>query len=56
MAKELGMEDISPHICRMDHLFYHYFHQGFERTMTLGGKDEKCNCHWKNYQEIANGQ
>jgi hypothetical protein len=46
MAERLGLLDMLPGVCRMDYLFSHYFHQGFERTMTLGDGDNRCNCYW----------
>ena len=46
LANRLELPDILPTICRMDHLFSHYFHQGFRRTKTLGDGDSLCNCEW----------
>lgn len=44
LADRFGYRNLFPHVCRMDYLFSHYFHQSFHRTGTLADGDPCCNC------------
>jgi hypothetical protein len=44
LADHFGYRELFPHVCRMDYLFSHYFHQSFQRTGTLADGNLCCDC------------
>lgn len=46
LAHDFDADGLLPGICRMDYLFSHLMHNGFERTKTLGDGDDCCNCRY----------
>lgn len=44
LADRFGYRELFPHVCRMDYLFSHYFHQSFRRSGTLADGNACCDC------------
>jgi len=44
LADRFDCRELFPHVCRMDYLFSHYFHNAFRRSGTLADGNPCCDC------------